>query len=179
MRSLYRSHNLAEIDFDEYLRDLVDNLFTSHHIDAGRILADFDTEHIVFTIEKAIPMGLIVNELVTNALKHAFPEGRRGKIRIGLHAHASAKSHALKTESGTLYRVPSYELTVADDGIGLPAGFSIAQQKTLGMKLVSMLAQQLQAELKVMPGPGIEFRLIFAGIAAGTDTKSMHQQGGA
>ena len=163
---LYRSHSLAEIAFDEYLRTLSENLLSSQGIAAGHITISYDMEPILFTIEKAIPLGLIVNELVTNALKHAFPDGRPGKIRIGLHGYEGAKSFDLKTDSGTLHCTPTCELTVADNGVGLPAGQVPEQQKSLGMKLVSMLAQQLQAQLKVKSGEGTEFRLIFPGLPA-------------
>jgi two-component sensor histidine kinase len=176
---LYRSHNLAEIAFDEYLRALTENLFTSHGITAGSVSLHYEMEPLLFTIEKAIPLGLIVNELVTNSLKHAFPAGRQGEIRIGLHAHKGAKSFALKTESGTLHVMPTCELVIADNGIGLPAGQVPGQEKTLGMKLVSMLARQLQAELKVKVGPGTEFRLLFPGLPAGTNPKDERQPGGA
>jgi PAS domain S-box-containing protein len=168
---LYRSHNLAEIAFDEYLRALTDNLIVSYEVSAGRIGARYEMEPILLTIEKAIPLGLIVNELVTNSLKHAFPAGRRGEIRIGLHGYQGAKSFAQKTDSGTIQVVPTCELTVADDGVGLPAGQSPLGQKTLGMNLVSMLAQQLRAELKVNTGNGTEFRLRFPGLPGGGETK--------
>jgi PAS domain S-box-containing protein len=176
---LYRSHNLAEIAFDDYLRALTENLFSSHGIAAGRITARYDMEKILLTIEKAIPLGLIVNELISNSLKHAFPGGRRGEVRISLHGYQDAKSFALKTDSGTLHIVPTCELVVADDGIGLPAAYAPAKQKTLGMNLVSMLANQLQAELKVRTGPGSEFRLLFSGLPAGADAGDKHQPGGA
>jgi PAS domain S-box-containing protein len=168
---LYKSHNLAEIEFDEYLRSLTENLFSTHGVDSGRISIVYKIEKILFTIEKAIPMGLIVNELITNILKHAFPDERRGEIRIGLHAQADARKHAQKTESGTLYRVPTCELVIADNGIGLPSPQMPEQQKTLGMKLVSMLAQQLQAELKVKTGPGTEFHFVFPGMPANKSIK--------
>jgi PAS domain S-box-containing protein len=160
---LYRSQNLAEIAFDEYLRALIENLFLSHGVAAGTITIKYEMSSILFTIEKAIPLGLIVNELVTNSLKHAFPAGQRGEIRIDLHGHEGAKSYALKTDSGTLHCVPTCELIVADNGIGLPPGFELDAKKSLGMNLVSMLAKQIQAELKIKTGPGAEFRLLFTG----------------
>jgi len=168
---LYRSHNLAEIAFDDYLRALVDNLITSHEQAAGRVSATYDMESILFAIDKAIPLGLIVNELVTNSLKHAFPAGRRGEIRISLRRHPGAKSFALKTDSGTLHVAPTCELVVADDGVGLPSGQTPLGQKTLGMNLVSMLARQLQAELRFKTGPGSEFRLVFSGLPANGEAK--------
>jgi PAS domain S-box-containing protein len=174
---LYRSRNLAEIAFDEYLRALIENLFTSHGVAAGRITVSYEMESILFTIEKAIPLGLIVNELVTNALKHAFPNGRQGEIRIGLQGYKGAKSYALKTNSGTLHCVPTCELTVADNGVGLPAGKVSEQQKSLGMNLVSMLAKQIQAELKVKTGPGTEFSLLFPGLPANHESKDKDHGG--
>ncbi len=176
---LYRSHNLAEIAFDEYLRSLIENLFLSHGVVAGRVTVRYEMESILFTIEKAIPLGLIVNELVTNSLKHAFPAGQQGEIRIELHGYEGAKSYALKTDSGTLHCIPTCELIVADNGVGLPPGQIPEQQKSLGMHLISILAKQLQAELKVKTGPGTEFRLLFPGQPAGSNTKDQYKQGGA
>jgi PAS domain S-box-containing protein len=176
---LYRSLNLAEIAFDEYLRALIENLFLTHGVAAGRITVKYEMESVFFTIEKAIPLGLIVNELVTNSLKHAFPDRQQGEIRIGLHGYKGVKSYALKTDSGTLHIVPTCELIVADNGVGLPAGQVPAQEKTLGMKLVSMLAKQLRAELKIEAGPGAEFRLLFPGLPAGSNAEDQHKQGGA
>ncbi len=174
---LYRSHNLAEIAFDDYLRALAENLFISHGVSAGTIAIKYEMEPIFFTIEKAIPLGLIVNELVTNALKHAFPDGRRGEIRIGLHGQKDSMFIGVKTDSGKLYRPPICELIVADDGVGLPAGQVPEQQKTLGMNLVSMLANQLQAELKVKTGPGTEFHLLFPGIPTDKNGKGKDHGG--
>ncbi len=158
--SLYKSHNLAEIAFDDYLRILVDNLVTSHFAAAGRIAVQYEMERILLTIETAIPLGLIVNELVSNSLKHAFPGGRRGQIRVQLHGREKERFVGVKTKSGTLYRVPTCELTVADDGVGLPAGFELAVQKTLGIQILSMLARQMNGELTVRGGPGTEWRII-------------------
>jgi PAS domain S-box-containing protein len=157
--SLYKSHNLAEIAFDDYLRALVGNLVTFHFAAGGRVAVQYDMERILLTIETAIPLGLIVNELVTNALKHAFPGVRRGQIRVQLHGRDKERFVGVKTKSGTLYRVPTCELTVADDGIGLPAGFELAGQKTLGIQILSMLARQMNGELTVRGAAGTEWRI--------------------
>jgi|GEM_PF-1314512 len=168
---LYRSHNLAEIAFDDYLRALTENLFLSYGIAAGRITAKYEMEPIFFTIEKAIPLGLIVNELVTNALKHAFPAERQGEIRIGLHKCKGTEICAPKEDSGAVRLASTFELAVEDSGVGLPAGFEPGAQKSLGMNLVSMLAKQLQAELKFKTGPGTEFLLLFPGLPAKAESK--------
>jgi two-component sensor histidine kinase len=157
---------------------LVANLFTSLGVEAGRISAEFALEPILFTIEKAIPLGLIVNELVSNALKHAFPGGRCGKVRIGLHGRLEGKSLVQEPDTGPLYRVHVCELTVADNGVGLPSEKAPEQERTLGMKLVSMLARQLQAELKVRTGPGTEFHLVLSVLPAGAnDAQAIKKEG--
>jgi two-component sensor histidine kinase len=94
-----------------------------------------------------------------------------------LQGYKGAKSYALKTNSGTLHCVPTCELTVADNGVGLPAGKVSEQQKSLGMNLVSMLAKQIQAELKVKTGPGTEFSLLFPGLPANHESKDKDHGG--
>ena len=153
---LYSSHNLSEIAFDDYLRALVETLFASYNVAAGGITASHKLERVNFNIEIAMPLGLIVNELVSNALKHAFPGGKRGEICIELHERPGKAPLR-----GRARGVPAYELSVADDGIGLPSGFKAATQKTLGMHLVMMLASQLQAKLKVSRKPGTRFSIRF------------------
>jgi two-component sensor histidine kinase len=147
---LYSSHTLAEIDFSQYLPSLIDNLFTTFGIHTDRVTAIYKIDPIFFTIEKAVPLGLIVNELVSNCLKHAFPGTRKGEIRIELHA-ARGRS-----------RRSAYELAIEDNGVGLPSGFKTEPQKSLGMNLIAMLAKQIHAKLKVGSGPGACFRLDFS-----------------
>ena len=146
---LYSSHNLSEIAFDDYLRALTDTLFSSHNAAAGRITVTYKMDKVFFNIEIAMPLGLIVNELVTNALKHGFPDGKRGNIRI-----------ELQERPGTARRAPACELIVANNGKSLPSGFQSAKQKSLGMHLVMMLTDQLQANLQVGRKGETRFSLI-------------------
>ncbi len=148
---LYGSQDLSEIAFDDYLRALVDSLLLSHGIAAGGVRAAYDLEPVRFTLEKAIPLGLIVNELATNAIKHAFPNRNGGELRIGMRVRPGPRPGAA-----------AIELSVRDDGVGLPKDFETRTQRSLGMNLVRMLARQLQAELQVQPGPGCEFRIVIA-----------------
>ena len=96
-------------------------------------------------MDKAVPFGLILNELVSNALKYAFPEGRKGTVRIELRARQNGE----------------VALSVSDDGVGLPAEVDFRDAKTLGLHLVRMLAWQLQGSLEREDGPGTKFVIAF------------------
>jgi two-component system response regulator len=169
---LYCSRNLAEIAFDEYIRALTENLFTSHGVAAGRITVKYEMESVFFTIEKAIPLGLIANELVSNALKHAFPNERQGEIRIELHERRE-KSRLISADNmDKPRRASTYELAVENNGVILPAGFNADTQKTLGMHLVRMLAKQLQAELTIVLIPRTRFCIRFLGMIKIENEKS-------
>ncbi|MCA1825840.1 MAG: histidine kinase dimerization/phosphoacceptor domain -containing protein [Myxococcales bacterium] len=122
---LYRSQDLARVDFPEYVRVLVIQLFRSYNA-SGRIRADVQLENIVFGVDLAVPCGLIINELVANALKHAFPGDRQGVVRVRMSAAPDR-----------------YTLLVEDDGIGFPAGLDFLHTETLGLQLVRMLTEQI------------------------------------
>jgi PAS domain S-box-containing protein len=147
--SLYHSDNLAWIDFPAYIRQLAEHLFRSYGATAERIRLRTDLDRLFLNMDIAVPCGLIVNELISNSLKYAFPEGRSGEIHVELR------------ESGD--RTAS--LTVADDGIGLDSGFDWVNASSLGLRLVRTLAQQLDATLEVGDGPGTHFRLTFRPVA--------------
>jgi two-component sensor histidine kinase len=140
---LYQSTNLARIDFTDYIRSLGALLFRSSAINAGVVVFDVSGDEIFFSIDTAVPCGLIVNELLSNALKHAFPRGRRGTIRVELSAAAN-----------------EIALAVRDDGIGLPKTFTLARNETLGLKLVQALAEQIDGRFTVeQPAAGASFIL--------------------
>lgn len=127
---LYESETLARIDAADYLRSLGKLLLSTYAPGASRVQLAADLAPAWISIDSAIPLGLIANELLTNVLKFAFPNGRRGSIRL-----------ELECLPGDVLR-----FSVADDGVGLPKGFGIEQSNSLGLRLVGMLTQQLRAE---------------------------------
>jgi PAS domain S-box-containing protein len=139
---LYRSRDLANVDLGEYTEDLTRQLLRAHAVDPSRVRVENQLVPVPLPIDVAVPCGLILNELVSNALKHAFPEGRRGVIRIELRRGDEAD-----------------ELVVRDDGIGFPAGADFRSEATLGLRLVQTLADQIDGKLSASSNGGTEIRL--------------------
>jgi PAS domain S-box-containing protein len=150
---LYQSQNLAQIDFGDYLYDLVNSL--SHAFGADRpIIWRIDVEDVPLSVDTAIPCGLIVSELLTNALKYAFPGGRPITTRGETDCTVSVAS-----------RVEGNQITlvVADNGVGLPAGVDWATTKTMGLQLINVLARhQLGGQVEVDRRAGTSFKITFA-----------------
>jgi PAS domain S-box-containing protein len=142
---LYRSGNLAQIDFGEYVQTLSSSLVRTYAIRAEKVNVKVAVSKIFFGVDTAIPCGLIINELVSNALKHAFPGGRRGTILISLHVDDQGCN----------------TLVVSDDGIGFPEGLDFRHTASLGMKLVNMLTGQLSGTIELICSRGTEFRIVF------------------
>lgn len=142
---LYRSAELTRIDFAEYVRDLVSDLFRTYGVDQRTIAVQLNVESISLDIDTAIPCGLIINELVSNVLKHAFPTGRSGTVVIELKAAGSKQ----------------FSLTVQDDGIGLPEAHLGRARTSLGLNLVEDLARQLEGDVKVSVELGTTFQVNF------------------
>ena len=133
------------IDFGEYARLLASEISSSYGTDQNRIRIEFDVEPIYLEIDRAIPCGLILNELVSNGLKYAFPDERRGVIRIALQ----------KCPCGI-------RLAVEDNGVGLPGTRSPRRSGSLGLNIVDILTKQLRATLEVTSSHGAHFVLQFA-----------------
>ena len=144
---LYMAKDLARINIEQYVHDLASELFFAYGVSAERVRleVDINTDGAVMDIEKAVPVGLIINELLTNALKYAFPGGRAGNLTV-----------RIEPTPGDMLK-----LTVADDGVGLPAGIDVNDPVTLGLQLVSTLAEQLRGGLEARPQPGAAFTVTF------------------
>lgn len=143
---LYRSTNLDQVNFGEYLEDLVDNLFESYNVQSGLIEFELDIEPVSLNIETAQPCGLIVNELISNTLKHAFPDSRSGIVYLGLQQDG---------ESGQII------LTVRDNGVGFPEDVDFRNVESLGMELVCTLTDQLEGTITLERNQGTIFTVSF------------------
>jgi len=142
---LYRSEDLARIELLDYIDTLVSGLKRSYMHDGWDISIEMNVDDIHLSIDSAIPCGLIINELVSNSMKHAFPDGRSGCITIGF------------TRSGD----KGMTLTMRDDGVGMPAGVDPREMESMGMMLVRTLVEQLEGSIEVMDGPGAGYRIEF------------------
>lgn len=151
--TLYRSGNLAQIDLSRYLEQLARQLFRSMAPSSG-VTLKVELDAALVELDQAHPCGLLVNELLSNALKHAFPDGRSGEVAVRLHYDAAG---------------PMVRLEVSDTGVGLPADVEDRQANSLGLHLVSVLTRQLQGTLDIGQGPGTHFRVAFTPKSPQTD----------
>lgn len=142
---LYQSSDYAEIPFGEYARSLTTNVFQASAQNTSNVRLELAVDEVALAVDQAIPCGLVLNELITNALKHGFRDGRAGTIRV-----------EFSRTSGSGVR-----LAVKSDGIRLPDDFESPQSPSLGLHLVSTLARQLNAELEVTRDRGTAFQLRF------------------
>jgi len=141
---LYHSQDVSKIDFAEYVRNLISNLFLSYDVDPARVELEVNVQGVSWDVSTAIPCGLIINELISNALKYAFPEERRGRIRIALCQEQDR-----------------FALTVSDNGVGLPKDLDFRSTESLGFQLVSMLADQLGGTIDLHREGKTEFKIRF------------------
>ncbi|MDF1526443.1 MAG: histidine kinase dimerization/phosphoacceptor domain -containing protein [bacterium] len=142
---LYQSRNLAQVDYGTYIRNLVNNLFKSYAVDLGKVKLNIQAENMLMVVDTGIPCGLIINELITNAFKHAFPDGREGEVTIIFRQAGEGKFH----------------LEVNDDGVGIPEDIDIRKTQSLGLQLVTMLVEQLSGEMRINSDKGTSFVIEF------------------
>jgi two-component sensor histidine kinase len=142
---LYQSDDLARVDFGGYLQNLVNTLAQNYRVKSERLSIKVNSDNILLNLDTAIPCGLIVNELVSNSMKYAFPAEFDGTIEV-----------SCRQAQGGWYR-----LVVCDNGVGLPAGFDFAKSPSLGLKLVTSLVNQIEGQLVVDGKPGTRFEINF------------------
>ena len=141
--NLYQSEDLSSIQFKEYIRTLISQLFSTYSELSNNIKLITDIFDVTFNMETAIPLGLIISEIVTNSLKHAFPNSK-GKISISLH---------IKGEET--------ELIIKDNGVGVPKDFDIQNPKKLGLQLLNTLVEQLEGTIELVQNKGTTFKITF------------------
>ncbi len=143
---LYKAKDLSRVNLRDYVTDLARFLLESYHVGKEKASLLLDIADIQVSIDTITPCGLVLNELMTNALKYAFPGDRAGKIEI------SARSH----EDGTV------ELRFSDDGVGFPDGVDFKNPKSLGLKIISGLVEsQMNGHVSVSNAKGLEFVIKF------------------
>ena len=141
---LYQSEDLKRIDFSDYIKTLSSDLFMTYAGDPDRIKLNMDLEHVLVDINSAIPLGLILNELISNSMKYAFPNGENGDINI-----------KLESKEG------EFILIVGDTGVGLPEGLDFKNTGSLGLQLVTSLTDQIDGNIELDQSKGTQFTIKF------------------
>lgn len=141
---LYKSEDLSRINFSEYIESIANHLRRSYAMNCRSVKLNLDVDDVSLDIDSAIPCGLIVNELISNCLKHAFPHGKEGDVFLSLHSI-----------NGEI------DLVVRDNGVGLPRDMDLRKTKSLGITLVSTLVKQLKGTLEMRSESGTEFKIKF------------------
>jgi PAS domain S-box-containing protein len=140
---LYRSLDFTSVKFSDYVSMLAANVFHATDVSSANVQLELQVEPVSLAVDKAIPFGLVINELITNTLKHGFPDQRRGVVKV--EVRYCDQQNVL--------------LVVTDDGIGIPASLDLNKTRSLGMQLVSTLVKQLRGKLDVVRAPGTTFRI--------------------
>ncbi len=143
---LYQSGDLARLNFADYATSLLQHLWRAHGSTTDPVRLALALQPVALPVDTAVPCGLILNELASNALKHAFPNQTGGEVTVGLSQDATSREVCLR---------------VSDNGPGLPPNLNWRESRSLGLRLVQMLTQQLHGTVETGPGPGTEFRILF------------------
>lgn len=142
---LYRAVDISRMDSGEYIHSLTREIFEGYNVHPDQIKLNVEVSDVRLDINTLIPIGLIINELISNALKYAFPDSREGKLTLSLSRGAD----------------DIFDLRVTDNGIGIPAQFDIEKSNSFGMRIVAALVRQLDGSLEIKSEKGTEFRIRF------------------
>jgi len=143
---LYQSKDFARINYAQYIDGLTVHVFQSYSIDSNIVNLKTDLEEIFLDLNRAIPCGLIVQELLSNSIKHAFPQGKKGEIRIKLHSD----------KKGVI------TLVVSDNGIGFPKDIDFQKAQSLGLQMVNDLTKQISGTIELDRKGGTTFKVVFS-----------------
>lgn len=143
---LYQSEDLTKIDFDVYIKSLTRHIILTYRIDPCAVRLNVNCSDVFLDINKAVPCGLIINELISNSLKHAFPEGREGEITIDFHPDGDNR----------------FKLVVSDNGVGFAEDVDSSDTETLGLHLISILVAQLKGTMEIARDGGTVFKITFS-----------------
>ena len=144
---LYQSDGLRGVDLADYIKSLANSLIGSYSNSSGTVRLTVDLQPVVLGIEKATPCGLIVNEIISNSLKHAFPNGNEGEIRIILSSAGNDQS--------------AINLVIADNGVGIPKDIGSGKTDTLGLTVVKTLTDQINGSLEIDRSAGTRYTISF------------------
>jgi two-component sensor histidine kinase len=142
---LYRSADFAKVNFEDYLKEMLNNMLMSYGLNSQRVALVTEVENINLRIDTAIPCGLIINELVSNSLKYAFPDDRKGEIRVAIRLNDKGRA----------------EVKVSDNGVGIPEELDFRNTNSMGLNLINALTGQLQGEIELNRKNGTEFMIVF------------------
>jgi PAS domain S-box-containing protein len=150
---LYKGEKNDTLNFSAYLQKLAESLFQTYSLKSKnvRLCTDLE-ENTLFNMDIAVPLGIIVNELISNSLKHAFTEGKEGEIRIKL----------CREEQGNEMHKSFFSLTISDNGKGIPENIKLESLESLGLQLVNILVDQLNGKIELKRTHGTEFRITFS-----------------
>lgn len=155
---LHEGGEIDTLNFSPYLERLVKNLLQTYSLGDAEISLNMDLEeNVFFDMDIAVPLGLVVNELVSNSLKYAFPGRKKGKIQIKLFK--SRDGNKLSNGNGKLTEDAGYTLIISDDGAGIPENIDFENSDTLGLQLVNILVGQLEGEIHLKRDKGTEFEI--------------------
>ncbi|MCQ1536746.1 PAS domain S-box protein [Methanosarcina sp. KYL-1] len=164
---LYRAGDTETLDFSAYLRKLTSDLLRSYTVRKEDVKLNLELEETFLGMDTAIPLGIIINELVSNSLKHAFPASRKGEIQIKLCREEISENKNIskitsnKDKGSLINKSYLYTLVVSDNGLGFPENINFKNTDSLGLQLVNTLVEQLEATIEMERNGGTVFRISF------------------
>ncbi len=158
---LYQSEDMVSVDFADYIKNLTDYLFQSYSLGNGKVSLKLDVEKVFLGMDTAVPLGIIINELVSNSLKHAFTRGKEGEIYIELRRSESAHCERTDFKGAARNKEDKLTLIVRDNGRGFPEKLDFRNTISLGLQLVTTLVDQIEGEIELDRSRGTGFEISF------------------